>query len=265
MADAGGGSRTIAISGSASGIGAATAQLLRSAGRRVIGIDLHDAEVVADLATRAGRSEAVAEVHRLARGRLDGLALCAGVAAAQADGHVLSVNYFGAHALLMGLRADLAEGEHPAAVVIASSAIVFGQTDATTVERCLAEDEQGALAAAAVAPRTGYASAKLALALDVRRRAVDVDWLGRGITLNAIAPGVVRTPMTAPLIADSSWVPTVPNTMGRYAEASEVAGVLAFFLGPDARYVTGQVMFVDGGAEASRHFERLTARSALEP
>jgi NAD(P)-dependent dehydrogenase (short-subunit alcohol dehydrogenase family) len=257
-------SRTVAISGSASGIGAATAELLRSAGRRVIGIDLHDAEVVADLATPGGRSRAIAEVHRKASGRLDGLALCAGVAAAQPDGHVVSVNYFGAQALLRGLRPDLEAGFNPAAVVIASSAIVFGRADSHTVDRCLAGDEPGALAAAAAAPRTGYASAKLALSLEVRRRAVDAEWLGRGITLNAVAPGVVRTPMTAPLIADPAWVPTVPNTMGRYAEASELAGVLAFFLGPHARYITGQVLFVDGGAEAGRHFERLTARSVLE-
>jgi NAD(P)-dependent dehydrogenase (short-subunit alcohol dehydrogenase family) len=165
---------------------------------------------------------------------------------------------------LTGLRSDLESGRQPAAVAVASSAIVFGRADPETVSRCLADDETGAREAAVDAPGTGYASAKLALALQVRRLAAAPEWLGRGITLNAVAPGVVRTPMTAPLIADESWVPTVPTTMGRYAEASELAGVLAFFLGPDARFVTGQVLFVDGGAEASRHFDRLTARSTLE-
>src|ERR1700738_3023887 len=107
-------SGTVVISGSASGIGAATAGLLRSKGRRVIGIDLQGAEVMADLATPGGRSHAVAEVHRLAGGRLDGLILCAGVAAAKPDDHVVSVNYFGANALLTGLRSDLESGRQPA-------------------------------------------------------------------------------------------------------------------------------------------------------
>src|SRR5258706_11726760 len=92
-------SRTVAISGSASGIGAATAALLRSAGDQVIGIDLHDAEVIADLATEAGRAHAIGEVRRLTGGELDALVLCAGVAAAPPDAHVVSVNYFGAHSL----------------------------------------------------------------------------------------------------------------------------------------------------------------------
>src|SRR5258706_1736092 len=134
-------SRAVAISGSASGIGAATAALLRSAGDRVIGIDLHDAEVVADLATETGRAHAVDEVRRLTSGELDALVLCAGVAAAPPDAHVVSVNYVVAHSLLKGLRPQLESGRHTAAAVVASSAIVFGRADALAVDRGLADDE----------------------------------------------------------------------------------------------------------------------------
>ena len=99
---------TTVITGSASGIGAATAALLRANGHRLITVDLRDADILADLSTPAGRSGALAQVmvEVLARcdGRLDGLVLCAGLGA-QVDpaSLVVSVNYFGAVELLDGL------------------------------------------------------------------------------------------------------------------------------------------------------------------
>ena len=69
--------RTYVVSGAASGIGAATAALLRDQGHLVIGVDLRDAEVVADLATPEGRAAAVREV--LARTDVvHGVVPCAG-------------------------------------------------------------------------------------------------------------------------------------------------------------------------------------------
>ena len=72
---------TIAITGSASGIGAATRARAEAAGDTVIGVDLRDAEVTADLSTADGRERAVAEVLERAEGALDGLVTCAGVSA----------------------------------------------------------------------------------------------------------------------------------------------------------------------------------------
>ena len=57
--------KTYVVSGAASGIGAATAALLREQGGRVITVDLHDADVTADLGTAEGRAEAVAGVREL--------------------------------------------------------------------------------------------------------------------------------------------------------------------------------------------------------
>ena len=62
-----------AVTGSASGIGAAVCQQLRDAGHTVIGIDRQQAEVVADLSTSEGRTEAVEQVIALSNGKLDGL------------------------------------------------------------------------------------------------------------------------------------------------------------------------------------------------
>ena len=72
----------------------------------MIGVDLHDAEVVADLGTPAGRAAAVDQVAGLAGGSLDGLVTCAGLAGAPSrPGSLLaSVNYFGTVALMNGLR-----------------------------------------------------------------------------------------------------------------------------------------------------------------
>ena len=70
---------TFAVTGTASGIGAATAARLEADGHRVIGIDLHDADVVSDLSTAVGRTDAVSGVLAESGGDLAGLIPCAGV------------------------------------------------------------------------------------------------------------------------------------------------------------------------------------------
>ena len=106
-------------------MGAATAALLRSRGHRVIGIDIADADVTSDLSVAEGRAAAVAAVLEQCGGVLDGLVLSAGLGS-QVKAHlkIAAVNYFGAVAMLDGLRDALARGSSPAAVVISSVASV---------------------------------------------------------------------------------------------------------------------------------------------
>src|SRR5215831_7515125 len=114
--------RTIAITGSASGIGAATRKRLERDGARVVGVDLRGAEVQADLATRDGRAAAIAAVGAAAGGALEGVVACAGLGPQHADkAAIVSVNYFGAIEMLDGLRPLLARGERPAAIAICSN------------------------------------------------------------------------------------------------------------------------------------------------
>lgn len=72
--------------------------------------------------------------------------------------------------------------------------------------------------------------------------------LGRyGITVNCVAPGAIATERTAEEAPDyaASWAPITP--MGRVGTPEDVAGVVLFFAGPAARFVTGQTLWVDGG------------------
>jgi NAD(P)-dependent dehydrogenase (short-subunit alcohol dehydrogenase family) len=170
---------------------------------------------------------------------------------------VASVNYFGTVTLLEGLRPALeaARGKAPAAVAISSnSSTVQPGLPTTLVDACLAGDELEArrLGDELGAP-VAYPSAKLAVARWVRRNAPTDAWAGTGITLNAIAPGYIETPMTAEIRRDEKIGPLLdqfPIPVGRGGQPEEIAALVAFLLGPDARYFCGSVVLADGGSEA---------------
>ena len=116
--------KTFVVSGAASGIGAATTALLRDQGDRVITVDLRDADVVADLSTAAGRADAVAGVQELTD-VVHGLVPCAGIAGSTGvdSALVVSVNFFGAVALVRGLHPQLAAAGGASVVLLASNSI----------------------------------------------------------------------------------------------------------------------------------------------
>lgn len=255
--------RTHVVTGSASGIGAATTALLRERGHRVIGVDRRDAEVIADLSTPAGRAAAVAEVLEQSGGVLDAVIACAGVS--DAAGITVSINYFGVVEVLTGLRPALARSGSPRAVTISSIAVTHGPHE-KLVLACLSGDETAARTIAdgleSRGPGAGYAnypSSKAALSRWVRRIAITPEWAGAGIALNAVAPGTVLTPMTAPLFADPAMAElvdaAVPMPFGGHQSPESVAELLIWLASPANLAVTGQTIFVDGGAEASLRAE----------
>jgi len=71
----------------------------------------------------------------------------------------------------------------------------------------------------------------------------------RGVRANAIAPGVIDTPLTAPIKANAEWYAAyaAKNALGRWGRPEEVAGAVVYLASDASSYVTGAVLFVDGG------------------
>jgi 3alpha-hydroxysteroid 3-dehydrogenase len=247
---------TAVVTGSASGIGAAIRARLEADGQRVIGVDLRGAEIEADLAEPAGRARAVAELRERCGDRLDRLVLCAGLGPhVKPLGRIASVNYFGAVELLDALLECLARGTEPAALALCSNSAQmapFGDTpyvqslragDEEKARRLLEEGGNGVLA---------YAGSKLALGQAIRARA---GCFGRaGVRLNALAPGTTRTAMLQATLEHPVYgkgLEALEIPLGRWAEPHEIAALAAFLLGPEASYVHGSIVFVDGGNDAA--------------
>jgi len=246
---------TIVVSGAASGIGAATAARLRRDGHRVIGVDLRGTDITADLASPDGRRDAVTAVLVASDGAVAGVVACAGLGPHVDDWQTLvSVNYFGAVALLDGLRGALEAGAPSAAVAVSSNSSMLPGMDGPLVTACLENDEARARSMAPdLDGQLCYGGSKLALARWVRRTATTPAWAGAGIRLNAIAPGAVRTPLLDAGLRDPVYGDAIrgfPIPLGGFGTPEHIAAGIRFLLSDEGAFCCGTVLYVDGGSDA---------------
>lgn len=242
---------TFAVTGTASGIGAATAARLVEDGHRVVGVDLHDADVIADLASPEGRESAIAGVLERCDGNLAGLVPCAGVGGTSSSELTVRLNYFGTMALVAGLRDALVAGGGTLVLVSSNSTTMTPGLSVDDADVYLAGDEEAAVRHFAEGGWMAYPAGKLAIAFWVRANAAA--WLADGIRINAVAPGVIRTGMTEFLTTDPQLMAAldqIPIPAGRWGRPEEIAEAIAFLASDRSSYVVGQTLFVDGGTDA---------------
>ena len=248
--------RTTVVTGAAGGMGTAIRAYLEGNGEKVIGVDVADADVVADLSTAEGRDAMIEEIGQLCGGKLDGVVAGAGLANREdiPGDLVTSVNYFGGVATLDGLRPMLAKGDAPRAVGISSNSMSVVPVVQKLLDLYDAGDEAGARELSNQfdnAQPAVYATSKFGFARWIREQTIKAEWIGSGNAFNAIAHGVIATPMNTEegLKAVLALGDDYPVPAGRPGTADEIAGLVGFLLSERAGFCCGTVMFIDGGTE----------------
>lgn len=248
--------RVAIVTGAAGGIGAASARALARQGAAVLVVDVNAAAqetaatiegaggqaaaLICDAATPEGAAEMVgAALERF--GRLDILHANAGIAgplnpslsdSAEVFAQVLRINLIGPWVAMQAALPHMAAG----AAIICTASVA------------------GLRAGAGGVP---YSASKAGVINMVQTVAQLV--AGRGIRVNAVAPGLIETPMTAPLYTDARNRGREDrigqlNPLRRGGEAEEVAQAVVFLASDAASYVNGQVLVVDGGLSSSLPF-----------
>jgi 3-oxoacyl-[acyl-carrier protein] reductase len=226
--------RSALVTGAGSGIGAATARRLEADGARVFGVDLKgDVDRLADVTAPGINAELVAEaVSR--HGGLDILVPCAGVSGFHPlEGHddaffdtVMAINVTAVFRLIRDAIPALKTSPYGRIVTIGSTMARFGD-----------------------AGLSAYGASKHAVLGLTRSAACELGPFG--ITVNCLQPGAIETPMTAPAFSDfPEFKAYFENKapLGRLGQPEDIADVIAFLCSDDARFMSGQGFFVDGGA-----------------
>ena len=242
------------VTGGATGIGAAIVGQLKAQQHTVIVVDIRNADVVADLSTPEGRQQAIAGVLAKAPDGIDGLVACAGLGpAVQPYSLIAKVNYFGAQATVAGL-VDAVAKKRGSIVVISSNSAPMPGTNEQYINLLLADKEQEACDLIdTLDGHNAYAGSKQAITRWMRRQSTA--YAARGVRINAVAPGITKTPLTDKVMSDpvlgdiiKEFGKSVPT--GAIGQPEQIANGVCFLLSDKASFVCGSVLFVDGGHDA---------------
>ncbi len=243
-----------AMTGGATGIGAALKEQLREQGDTVIVADIKEGDVIADLSTEEGRLAAVDGIRALAPDGLDGFIPCAGLGPHfGVHSTVAKVNYFAVIATIEGLR-DLVEKRKGSILLVSSNSAPMIAADDPFVQLCLAGDEAAACEYVdSKDGHTAYAGSKRGVTVWMRQNVKD--YAANGVRMNAVAPGITVTPLTEAGLKDEAYGQSMKDfaamtPVGGSAQPGQIANGMRFLLSAEASFICGAVLFVDGGTDA---------------
>ncbi len=234
--------RKIVVTGASKGIGRVAADALAASGWEVIGVarsapDSFPGEfITADLGDEAATAALATELT--ARGDVLGIVNNAGAARTEHFGAIEPADFMGL--LAFNLRPAL---QLTQALLPGMQAARFGRIVNVT-----------SLVTLGLPLRTSYAASKAAL--ESLTRTIAIEQAPHGITANAVAPGPTETELfrqNNPVgsAGEARYLSQVP--MNRIGTPAEIAAAIAFFASDAAAFVTGQTLFVDGGASLGRN------------
>jgi NAD(P)-dependent dehydrogenase (short-subunit alcohol dehydrogenase family) len=252
--------RRVVVTGCASGIGAALCGQLRDLGAEVVGLDVRHSAADAGLSDFTeidlADPESIDHAADVLVGQIDSLFNVAGVSSGIGDPlRVVTINFLGTRRFTEAVLPRLGPGSSVVCVSSLAAAnyrehlpqvagLLATGSMAEGVQWC--HDHPDALADG------GYRLSKEAIIGYTVRNAVPLGT--RGIRINCTGPGVTETPILDQLRSayGQDYLDTIPKPLGRVSDPAEQAAVLAFLGSRAAGYITGQVIWVDGGNLAAR-------------
>jgi NAD(P)-dependent dehydrogenase (short-subunit alcohol dehydrogenase family) len=243
--------RKIVVVGAGSGIGAAVSTHFHDRGDHVLAVDVRDHQTPASEYAQCDLRDADS-IRTLIEGLGSGwdmLAHVAGVPGTAPAADLLTVNYLGMRLMTEGMLPLLREGGSVVGVA-STAALGWDQrvdllagllelTDAEAVTRWQADQDPN---------YPVYSTSKQAVILYCKRLAGPA-WTKYGVRVNTVSPGPVETPVLSDFeqTMGKDVLDMCRATVGRHATVDDIAPVISFLGSPEARWITGQDIQVDGG------------------